>query len=307
MPKSAWTVKRQLLIVGAVTLVIIAAGLAAERRFSASGTTELWFFDVGQGDAALIRSADGRTILIDGGPDDGVLEGLASAMPWGSRRIDVLIATHLDTDHFVGFFGVLRKYDIGEIWWTGVAPNTATARKFVDEARMLGIKERFVSRGDRYDLGDGRSYEVLWPAVVEKGLIVPKTADNSKGGGTNDHGIVGVFDCGEDRAFYAADVSAHVEARLVSDGISLEAALLKLPHHGSRHSSSESFLDAVHPREAVISVGSRNRYGHPTARVLASLLERGIRIHRTDRDGTARYICERGVIRKDSARRWWKL
>lgn len=295
-----------------IVIVVLAAGLTAfgvvrEIRFARTDVVELWFFDVGQGDAALIRSADGRSMLIDGGPDDAVMEGLAAALPWWQKKIDVVLVTHLDTDHFVGLFGVLKKYRIGEIWWTGAAPNTATARRFAAAVEDAGIRQRFVRRDGRFDFGGNRSFKVMFPAEDLRGRIVPKTTTNAKGGGTNDHGVVGRFDCGLEGALYAADVSSHVESRLIAEGAPLRAELLKAPHHGSRYSSSDAFLDAVAPREAVISVGAGNRYGHPTARVLAALLERGIRIRRTDREGAILYVCADGKLRAGTAKRWWKL
>lgn len=301
------TRRHKLAAIAGFCLLAAAASFWMEVRLRRPGATELWFFDVGQGDAALIRSPDGRSMLIDGGLDDTVLEGLAAALPWWQKKIDVILVTHLDTDHFVGLFGVLKKYRIGEIWWTGVAPNTATARRFVAAVEDAGIRQRFVQRGERFDFGGQRTFEALFPAEDLRGRIVSKTTTNAKGGGTNDYGVVGRFDCGAERALYAADVSSHVEDRLIADGTPLQAELLKVPHHGSRYSSSDAFLDAVAPREAVISVGAGNRYGHPTARVLAALLERGIRVRRTDREGTILYVCADGKLRAGTAKRWWKL
>jgi competence protein ComEC len=284
-------------LVAAVVILGSTLLLVRERRFAASDRVDLWFFDVGQGDAALIRARD-LTMLIDGGPDDAVLEGLSRSLPWWDRRIDVVVATHLDADHFVGLFAVLGKYEVGEIWWMGAAPGTETARRFVAEVAERGIPVRIVRAGERLDFGADRDFTVIFPDEDLHGRAIPKTTTNAKGGGTNDHGIVGVFDCGRERALYAADVSSHVERRLIADGLDLRADVLKIPHHGSAYSTSEAFLDAVRPREAVISAGAGNRYGHPTPRVLAALLARGIAVHRTDRDGPARFICQDGLIRK---------
>ena len=272
-------------------LLAAAAGVWMEARRRHSGAVELWFFDVGQGDAMLIRSSEGKTMLIDGGPDASVLEGLASALPWWQKRIDVLVATHLDTDHFVGFFGVIKKYRVGEIWWTG-------SRRFAAAVGDLGIPQRFARRGERFDFSGGRTFEVLYPFEDLRGRVIPKTTTNAKGGGANDHGIVGRFDCGVEKSLYAADVSSHVESALIDAGVPLRSELLKVPHHGSRFSSSEAFLDAVRPREAVISVGAGN---------LAALLERGIRVRRTDREGTIVFTYADGKLHAGQAMRWWKL
>lgn len=286
-----------LLIILAIAAAFSVAGIVEHHRAAVSADAQLWFFDVGQGDAALIRDKDGKDLLIDGGPDASVLEGLAEAMPFWDRTIDVLLVTHLDADHYVGLFAVLKRYEIGEIWWTGVVPTTETARRFVATAGMRGIPQRFVRAGDDIAFSGGNAYRVLWPREDMRGRIVPPTSSNAKGGGTNDFGIVGTFSCGASRALFTGDISSHVEAALLDAPSALHAELLKVGHHGSTYSTSEAFLDAVHPREAVISSGAGNRYGHPTPRVLSALLERGISIHRTDREGAIRYACAGGRLR----------
>ncbi len=278
----------------ALLLAVLASGAAfslsiliLQQHQARSAEARIWFFDVGQGDSALIRDRDGHDLLIDGGPDDSLLEGLSEALPWNDRMIDTLLVTHLDADHYAGFFAVLRRYRIGEIWWSGVVPTTATARRFVQEVERLGIPQHFAKAGDVVDF-QGASFTVLWPREQMSGRIVQTT---------NDAGVVGRFDCGQERALFTADVSAQVEARLIDDPASIRSELLKVPHHGSAYSSSGPFLDAVRPREAVISVGAGNRYGHPAPRTLAALLARGVALHRTDREGTIRYACRHGSLR----------
>lgn len=277
-------------IAGALAL----AGLFLQVRLARSSEARLWFFDVGQGDAALIRDRSGKELLIDGGPDASVLEGLAEAMPFWDRTIDVVLVTHLDADHYVGLFGVLQKYRVRELWWTGAAPATETARRFVAQVEARGIPQRFVRAGAALDFSDGNVFRILWPREGLRGRIIPKTSSNADGGGLNDVSIVGFFSCGSERALFTADISAQVEAALLEDPSGLRAQLLKAGHHGSAHSTSEAFLDAVRPRDAILSVGLGNRYGHPAPRVLAALLERGIGVRRTDREGTLSYACENG-------------
>ena len=297
--------KRLLLLYAVIVLVLTTVVVFHESR-KPRAVAELWFLDIGQGDAALLRE-EGKTILIDGGPDDAVLEGLATALPPWQKKIDVMIVTHLDADHYMGFFAVLRRYEVGEVWWSGVAPTTETARRFVETVKARGIPEHFATAGDRLEFPGGRALTASWPEGDPRGLVVPKIASNKNGGGTNDFGIVTRYDCGDDEALMTADVSSVVEAKLVASGREIESEVLKVGHHGSAYSSSEAFLDAVRPREAVISVGANNRYGHPTPRVLSALLERGIAVHRTDRDGSIRFVCEGGRLKRASARRWWKL
>ncbi|MEK7545943.1 MAG: MBL fold metallo-hydrolase [Patescibacteria group bacterium] len=289
--------KRPHLIIAVLVLAacFTIAGIVEQERSAASADAQVFFLDVGQGDAALIRTRDGRDVLIDGGPDDAVLEGLAEAMPWWDRSIETVVVTHLDSDHYVGLFAVLRRYRVGEVWWSGAAPTTETARRFAATVEARGIAQRFVKAGDALALG-ATEFRVLWPREDARGKIVPPTSSNAKGGGTNDVGVVGLFSCGRERALFTADVSAHVEAKLLDDPESVRAEIMKVPHHGSAYSSSEAFIDAVAPDDAVISVGAGNRYGHPAPRVLSALLERSIRVRRTDREGVIRYACVGGRL-----------
>jgi len=284
-----------LIAVLVVTACFSIAGAVEQGRAAKGADALVYFLDVGQGDATLVRDKEGHDLLVDGGPDDAVLEGLAEAMPWWDRKIETIVVTHLDADHYVGLFAVLRRYDVGEIWWTGVAPTTETSRRFVAAVEERGIPQRFVKAGDALSL-DGMEFKALWPREDSRGKIVPPTSSNAKGGGLNDTSVVGSISCGEERVLLTGDISAHVEAALLDEPDLIRAKVLKAPHHGSAYSSSEAFLDAVGPEDAVISAGAGNRYGHPAPRVLSALLERGIRTRRTDREGAIRYACVGGRL-----------
>ena len=279
-----WKRHRLLIVVLLLAACFTVAGIVERRRLMARAAYVVALLDVGQGDAIHVRTRDGFDLLVDGGPDDAVLEGLAEGMPWYDRAIEALVVTHLDADHYVGLFAVLRRYEVKELWWSGAAPTTETARRFAADVARRGIPQRFVKAGDALDLA-GSEFRVVWPPEDMRGRLA-KT--------TNDAGVVGLLACGSERALFAADISADVETALLDDPAAVRADVLKASHHGSAYSSSEAFLDAVAPREAVISAGAGNRYGHPAPRVLAALLERGIRVRRTDREGTIRYACVGG-------------
>lgn len=293
-----WKRHRLLIAVLVLAACFSVAGIVERQRFAAKADYVVAFLDVGQGDAAHVRTREGFDLLIDGGPDESVLEGLAEGMPWHDRTIEALVVTHLDADHYVGLFVVLRRYEVKELWWSGAAPTTETARRFAAAVEARGIAQRFAKAGDAIAVGSAR-FRIVWPREPMRGRIVTPTSSNAKGGGSNDAGVVGILECGAERVLFTADVSAHVEAELAKDASAVPADLLKVAHHGSAYSSSEAFLDAAAPREAVVSAGAGNRYGHPAPRVLSALLERGIRVRRTDREGTVRYACAGGRIRSE--------
>jgi competence protein ComEC len=271
------------------------AGIVERRRDWRDAAYVVTFLDVGQGDAALVRARGGADLLIDGGPDDAVLEGLAEAMPWHDRTLETVVVTHLDADHYVGLFAILRRYRVGEIIWSGAAPTTETARRFAAAVEARGIPQRHVKAGDALAIGGGE-FRILWPREDVRGRVVKPASSNARGGGINDASVVAALSCGGSRVLFTGDISAHVEAKLLDAPAALRADVLKVAHHGSAHSSAEAFLDAVAPDEAVISAGAGNRYGHPAPRVMAALLERGIRARRTDREGPIRYACAGGRL-----------
>ncbi len=286
---------KTVIAIAAASLVFFVFAFARERSFAAADALRLTFLDVGQGDAALIRTPDGHDVLIDAGPDDAVLAGLSRARPWWDRTIETMIVTHLDADHYMGLFGILEKYEVGEVRWNGAAPTTDTARRLVDEIGRRGIPQRVFLAGERIELGSGRYLEAIYPFEDVRGRIPPK-AKKDASGGTNDWSVVTRLVCGGDVALMTGDISSAVEARLVASGTSVAATVLKVAHHGSAHSSSEAFLDAVRPEEAVISSGAGNRYGHPTVRVLKALETRNIAVRRTDREGDVSYVCDGGGL-----------
>lgn len=247
----------------------------------------LALLDVGQGDALYIESPTGVQVLVDAGPDEEVLRGLGEAMPLFDRSLDAVIATHPDADHIGGFSSVLARYDVDAYIAPGITKDTATATRLeslVDERDMPRVIAR---RGMTLDLGAGATLEVLYPDYDVS--VLP-------GERANEGGIVMRLRYGESEALLMADVGKGVEARVMAlEGSALDSDLLKVGHHGSKHSSGEAFVAAVSPDVALISVGTDNSYGHPTQEALASLRASGAGILRTDEEGTI-------VLRSDGAR-----
>lgn len=267
------------LIILAVVLVLNGLRFLA---FTHEDATSLWFFDVGQGDAALIRDAKGKTLLIDVGPDDSVLKGLEKAMPFWERDIDTVLITHFDADHFLGLFAVMERYAIGEVWTSGAFPTTKEGRRLLGRLAENGIALKQVQQGEELHFQKG-NWEIVFPETAFHEKVVL---------GKNEASLVGTFTCGHHIALMTGDIEGETEYELLARQLVPKVHVLKVAHHGSAHSSTNGFLDAAKPKHAVISSGARNRYGHPAPSVLMRLMERGIRIHRTDRDSHVRFVCD---------------
>lgn len=218
------------------------------------------FLDVGAGDAIYIEAPNGNNMLIDGGPDRSVVRELSEIIPFYERSIDVVLATHPDKDHIGGLIDVLKNYEVKIILTTGATSTTETDNVFgktIIEEEKLGAKNILVRRGAVVKLSEDVLFTILYPVFV-----------NQKEP-TNDTSIVGMLTYGKQSFLLTGDAPQKVEKYLVSvDRKKLKAQVLKLGHHGSKTSSSESFVGNVSPDYAIISTAKKNRYGHPHKEVI---------------------------------------
>ncbi|HYF13157.1 MAG TPA: MBL fold metallo-hydrolase [Candidatus Paceibacterota bacterium] len=272
--------RRRYIALGSVALLLlIAIGIwGAVFAETPKGTLTVAFLDVGQGDAIFIESPTGVQIVMDGGPDGTVLRELPSVMPIPDRSIDALIGTHPDKDHIGGLIDVFERYDISVYIEPGITKDTLTAQTLLERVKEENIPSLIARRGMFLDLGGGAELHVLFPDYDVSGL---STDDANEGG------IVMKLVYGSTTALFMADVSKKVEDRLITLGeTDLDTDLLKIGHHGSRFSTDDDFVSAVSPAAAIISVGDRNTYGHPTEEVIHTLSSQHVDILRTDEEGT---------------------
>lgn len=244
---------------------------------------EIVFFDVRQGDSTLITTPDGRHILVDGGVcrtdwnryDAAERVILPFLRKEGIRRLDLVIGTHPDFDHIGGLSTVLADERIGVGCYLdpGKDHDTQVYRRLLKKVEARGIPYRKGRAGMKLNLGPGVEAEILSPHNLLEN--------------TNDCSIVLRVRHGRVSFLLTGDAEENAELRMESNyGRRIASTVLKAGHHGSRNSSGDSFLEAVRPRMAVISVGARNRFGHPHKETLERLEAAGARILRTDEMGT---------------------
>lgn len=257
------------------------------------------FFDVGQGDAILIQQGS-RQILIDGGQNgQKMMEKLGEYVPFWDRDIEVIIATHPDQDHISGLIDIMENYRVGLAIDNGVESDSQTYKKYKKTIEEKNIRREEGRAGMSIRVGDDVQMKILNPDGTQE-------KNNPKD--TNESSIVAKLETGENSFLFTGDFTTKAEIALLkgpeidfknrtavagadnSERITnWKARVLKVGHHGSKYSTSETLLDAVKPEEAIISVGRNNRYGHPAEDIIKRLDSRRIKVIRTDEIGDVEY------------------
>jgi competence protein ComEC len=263
------------LAAGLVVILAVLAFLQLSR--TADGHVHLSFFDVGQGDAALVVTPSGKQIVVDGGPDGSLLPQLARSMPFFDRSIDLLVLSHPHMDHIASFPEILRRYQVSSVLMTGVAYKMGKYEEFLELLTREGATVVLADPARDIDMGDGVRLDVLWPPP---GLL-GKTAKE-----LNDTSVAFKLTWNGKTALFTGDMEAAAEKALLASKQDLHADILKVGHHGSETSSGTGLLLAVAPKLAVISCGRNNKYGHPDPEVLERLRHFGIPYRITAREGT---------------------
>jgi len=239
------------------------------------------FLDVGQGDAILIESGE-KQVLIDGGKNGKLLlERLGEEMPFWDRKIEAVIITHPDFDHYGGLIDAFDFYQVENLIKTQ-AGSTADAWRILD-GKISEEKSAVINStaGSVIKFPCGAELEIIYPM----GNVPQETEDK------NDSSIVARLKFGENEFLLTGDLSENGEWEILNSGQDISADFLKVGHHGSKSSTSDEFLKKVAPKEAIISVG-KNNYGHPTQEVLEKLKNSLVQIWRTDEDGTIECKCK---------------
>lgn len=222
------------------------------------------YLDIGQGDAIYIEAPNGKQMLIDAGPGPVVLSKLGDVMPFGDRSIDLVLATHTDADHIGGFSSVLDKYNIGKIIENGAVNTTKTYKNLEDKIKEKNIDKIIARRGMKIILDKDKNiyFDILFP---------DRDISNFD---SNDGSIVGKLVYGNESFMFTGDATKYTENIIMNNENknTLQSQVLKLGHHGSKHSSGKSWLEAIHPDVVIISAGLKNRYGHPHQEVLDLLV-----------------------------------
>ena len=299
-----WMHRKQVVVIGLAVLAIWIWDAASHER---GRLLEVTFLDVGQGDAAFVRFPDGKIMLVDGGLNSSRIEinedGVARRVGYdhgertldpflcheGVFRIDLLLLSHPDNDHGGGFAHILHTFDVERVLGVPHQDLAKSTHRILHEiVHAKGVPHTLGYAG-KVDLTSTAQLELLHPFDAASTDLHDKDANNDS--------LVLKLTYGDVRILFTGDIGRKVELQLVKSDKDLRAEVLKVPHHGSKTSSSPGFLDAVRPQYAIFSLGQRNRYRFPSAAVVERYRERGCRVLRTDRLGAIR-------LRTDGRRCW---
>ncbi|MCX6358176.1 MAG: ComEC/Rec2 family competence protein [Armatimonadetes bacterium] len=275
---------RRLLPAAAAVAAAGAAVMVANRPPAADGMLSVMFLDVGQGDAAVVRTPNGLTLAVDTGRSTTnsdlsrtvVAPHLRSL---GVSRLDGLIVTHSDGDHAGGAETLLGLFSPKSLLLPAPMagqPEDAAAAIAGHRKPDASVRVRWLSRGQTVQLGPKVRLQVLSPST--------ERADGDEAT-DNNRSLVLRLSYGVRSILMEADAEGEAERDMLMSGLPVRSDVLKVSHHGSRSASTEAWLTAVRPAYAVISVGRRNRYGHPHPTVLTALRRCGAQVYRTDRNG----------------------
>lgn len=236
------------------------------------------FLDIGQGDSIFIQAPNHKQILIDGGPSKSILTELGKIMPFSDKTLDVVIATHPDSDHIGGLPFVFDSYQVSNIFYDGIKTDTQTDKSFEEKMKIENAKIVKVDKEQRImiDEKDNVYLDIIFPDR------------NDDGWETNIASIVAKLVYKNNSFLLTGDSPVEIEKYLVGKYGEkyLDIDVLKLGHHGSRTSTSVDYLKATTPRLGIISAGTNNRYGHPHKEVLELLKSYKIPYLSTQNSGT---------------------
>lgn len=280
---------KKYLLLGFVSIFLLLGLFFYQSARLNDGKLHLIVCDVGQGDGILIRTPNGTDILIDGGPDDSILNCLAKHLPFWDRTIELMVLTHPHADHLTGLISVLQRYIVLHFVSENVVNNSAGYKKLFSLLADKNLSAKDLYTKDKILFTDKTILTTVWP---EKDWFMTHELDSKSDINLDLNGfsVIQLLSYGNFKALLTGDAGFSTE-----DKIALKVGkvdVLKVPHHGSKTGMSDYFLSSINPSLAIISVGAKNRYRHPSKIALDLLAKYNIKTLRTDKNGEVEVVTD---------------
>ncbi len=260
-------------------LAIYVNGCTKEKLFS------VHIIDIGQGDSIFIQTLEDKRILIDAGDEEAEHTVYSYLKRIGVKKIDVLIATHPDTDHIGSMDYIIDKFKISHFYMPDAKTDSEAFYNLLDSCRDKNLKIEYLTKGDRLKIDSSTTMEILSPST-----ITDKNNLNS---------IVSLLNYKCYEFLFTGDAEKENESEILSSCNLPDIEFLKAGHHGSSSSSTDEFIEKLKPEAVAISCGYNNDYGHPHRSVLDTFRENGSVVYRTDKNGSLVFYCdENGIFTK---------
>lgn len=256
--------------------LICVSGCTNEKLFS------VHVIDVGQGDSIFIQTADDKRILVDAGDEDVEHTVYSYLKRRGINYIDILIATHPDSDHIGSMDYMIDKFKISHFFMPDCKTDSEAYYNLLDSCREKNLKIEYLSKGDFLKIDNSTDIEILSPST-----ITDKNNLNS---------IVFLLRYSGYEFLFTGDAEKENESEILSSYDLPDVEFFKAGHHGSSSSSTKEFIEKIKPDAVAISCGYNNDYGHPHRSVLDIFKENGSVVYRTDKNGSLVFYCDKNGI-----------
>lgn len=272
-----------IVIMAAALLYYVNAG-AVRHSGEISGDDMVHFIDVGQGDSILVES-NGKYMLVDAGEEDKGSVVTRYLKDRGVNDIDYVVATHPHSDHIGGMDDVINGFDVKNIIMPDDYAGTKCFENMLDAVEENNVNAITGKAGYTFELGDFKC-NILGPVNIEEDA--------------NNNSVVMKLVLGNDSILLTGDCSRGEEEDIINNNSDISADVIKVGHHGSSTSSSDEFIRKTDPEIAVISCGKDNDYGHPHKKTVETLNRYGVKVYRTDIDGSIVVKCSGNGISMES-------
>lgn len=260
-----------------VATLVTFSGVAPMEPAAAATNLQVHFIDVGQADSFLIQLPNGQNMVVDGGNNADGTAVVNFIKSKGISHLDYVVGTHPHEDHIGGLDNVINSFGVTKVYMPNATSTTQTYNDVITAIRNKGLSVTTARAG--VTLFNTTANGLTLKAV----MVAPNSSSYSN---LNEYSAVIRLTYGSTNFLLTGDAEGVSENEMLNSGQTISANILKVGHHGSRTSSSAAFLDRVKPSAAVITVGLNNDYGHPHQETIDRLKARGIKIYRTDLQGT---------------------